>query len=369
METLQVDIGRYLDRDRYEPTVVPFISEKGAEAALEEFEARLAEVDVPVQQPTEGLGDLTARVTRLLARERFDVVHIQTRTPAASTRLTVAATLARVPALVRTEHVSPGPHIGRWTRYTTLPNNWLTDVVITDSEGDRRQQLQVVGRRADQVIVSYCGIDPTEFDPDHDVAAAKRALGIDPATTVIGNVGRLHEQKGHCHLVAAAATVLEKRSEPLVFLIVGDGPEEEALRAQAEAAGISDHIIWAGFQPDPLPYMQAFDIATMPSLWEGFSISMQQLMAMGKPMVVSDHHSFQEAMVDHEHGLIVPLADPDGLARGLLELLDDTALAARLGRAATARVREEFSIQNHVRELMDLYDGLLERPARLVVAR
>ena len=146
-----------------------------------------------------------------------------------------------------------------------------------------------------------------------------------------------------------------------MFLIVGDGPEEGDLRAQAAALGIESGIRFAGFQPEPLTYMQAMDIVAMPSLWEGFSISMQEFMALGKPLVVSDHHSFQEAIVDGEHGLIVPTGDDTALADGILRLLGDGALRQRLGAAASERAHREFSIQRHVDELMDIYDRILDR--------
>lgn len=365
METLQVEIARRIDRDRYLPSVM--IALRNRCEASDRFESQLASVGAPCWITTGSSKETTTSLASMLRREQIDVVHIQTRTPTASTKLTFAAALARVPVIVRTEHVSPGPHVDRWTRLRTRPFDWMTDAVMTDSEGDRRQQLEMVGRRADKVIVSYCGIDTEEFDPDHDVGEAKRALGLDPDVTVIGTVGRLHPQKGHAHLIGAAADVLAHSPQPVVFVIVGDGPLEAELRAQAEALGISDAVVFAGFQPDPLPYMQAFDIATMPSLWEGFSISMQQFMALGKPLVASDHHSFREAMVDREHGLIVPVADDHALAKAYLELLEDQAFRARLGRAASDRVRENFSIQRHVEDLMGVYDGILDRPRRRLV--
>lgn len=289
----------------------------------------------------------------------IDVVHIQTRTPEASRRLTLAAFLARTPALIRTEHVSPGPHVGRWTRYTVVPFDWMTDLIITDSKADRDEQIRLVGRAPEKVATSYCGIDPFAFDEHHDIAAAKRALGIDPTSVVIGTVGRLHEQKGHRYLVAAAGEVL-RHCPATVLLLVGDGPDEAALRQQVADEGIADRVIFAGFQADPVPYMEAMDVAVMPSLWEGFSISMQEFMAMGTPLVTSDHHSFREAMDHGVHGLIAPMRDSAQLAVEIERLVLDADLRATIGAAAAHRARQEFSIQRHVDELMTMYDQVRE---------
>ena len=99
----------------------------------------------------------------------------------------------------------------------------------------------------------------------------------------------------------------------------------------------------------------------MPSLWEGFSISMQEFMALGKPLVTSDHHSFREALQDGVQGLITPMRDSIALADAVQQLVDDPERRAAMGRAAAVRARAEFSIQRHVDELMDIYDELLGR--------
>lgn len=364
IETLQIQELRHLDGDRYRGIVVaaPYAS-----STASQFRDRLAAINVTMLTAGEprNLSALSGvrtawNLQQLLRREQVDVAHVQTRTPSSSRQLTLGACLAFVPAIVRTEHVSPGPHLGRFSKHAIRPLDWMTDLVITDSKADRQEQIDLVGRRPSKVLTSYCGIDPSEFDPSHDVEAAKVALGLDPAVPVVGSVGRLHEQKGHRYLVEAAAQIIERHPGPVTFLLVGDGQEEEALRSLAASRGITEHILFAGFQPDATLYMQAMDVVAMPSLWEGFSISMQEFMALGKAMVVSDHHSFREAMDDGEHGLIVPMRDGPALADAIIKLLADEGLRRKLGEAAVARARREFSIQRHVDELMDAYDALLD---------
>lgn len=361
IETLQLQILENLDSERYLAALV-------MPAPIESIgidTARLAELDVPLflmpdrAGPLAGAGRVMA-VQRILRESGADIAHIQTRTPEASRLLTAGAVLARAPARVRTEHVSPGPHVDAGTRRRVAPFDLATDLVITDSEGDRIQQIELVGRDPDMVVASHCGIDLSRFDPNHDVARAKIAFGLDPEVTVIGTVARLHVQKGIRFLVEAAALISERSAEAFELLIVGDGPEEAAIRDQVDAAGLTSRVHFAGFRDDPLPLMHAMDIAAMPSLWEGFSISMQELMALGKPLVTSDHHSFREAITDGVHGLIVPMENGQALADALLRLLADTGLRHRLGAAASERANAEFSIERHTLELMSLYDGVID---------
>ncbi|MEQ1701969.1 MAG: glycosyltransferase, partial [Ilumatobacteraceae bacterium] len=249
METLQLNILEHLDPARYDAVVV--VAEYQRQEAAR-FRECLDAIDVPLLTIADtrsvpivsGLRRIWM-LRRLLRQAGVDVAHIQTRTPEASRRLTVAAFLARTPALVRTEHVSPAPHVGRWTRHTVVPFDRVTDLIITDSKADRDEQIRLVGRAPEKVVTSYCGIDPFAFDEHHDIAAAKRALGIDPASIVIGTVGRLHEQKGHRYLVAAAAQVLRHRPAT-TLLLVGDGPDEAALRQQVADEGITERVTFAG---------------------------------------------------------------------------------------------------------------------------
>lgn len=375
METLQIAMLRHLDRSRFTPSVVisPFDGERGSPP---EFLDLLAASQTPVLRPPHpgGVGGVSALreiagTARMLRRAKIELAHIQTWHPGGARKATLAARLAGVRAVLRTEHLPPSYRVGRLTRQLATAFDALTDYILVDSDGNRAEQLELVGRSPQKVIRSYCGIDALAFNPHHDVAAAKRRLGLDPDLPVVGNVGRLHEQKGQTFLLDAAAELLRSYG-PFQLLIVGDGPLRDELLVKATTLGLGGHVRFAGFQADYVPFMEAMDIGVMPSLWEGFSISMQEFMALGKPMVVSDHRSFQEAFTHERHGLLVPARNGAALAAAILRLLRDPELARRLGRAALARVRTEFSIQQHMRELMELYDRVLGvKPAELAAGR
>ena len=115
------------------------------------------------------------------------------------------------------------------------------------------------------------------------------------------------------YLIDAMPQVIREYG-PVQFLLIGDGPLMGELRAQVDRLGMRERIHFAGFQADYVPYMEAMDIGVMPSLWEGFSISMQEYMALGKPMVVTNHGSFLEALTHEQHGLIVATRDSAGLS-------------------------------------------------------
>ena len=286
IETLQLQELRHLDPARYSPLVI--VAEYGA-APSGRFRERLADAGVPLLVPGR-----SPRVPMLWSVATVWKLQRLLRRAACRRRPHPdphAAGGAPVDVgVVRGRHACHDPHGARVAqpahrtpyRRTVAPFDWMTDLIITDSKSDRQEQIDLVGRSAAKVVTSYCGIDPFAFDPGHSVVSAKSAIGIDPDVAVVGTVGRLHEQKGHRYLVDAAARVVGRYKGRLLFLIVGDGPDQDALTEQVQALGLTDSVQFAGFQEDAVPYMEAMDVVVMPSLWEGFSISMQEFMALAR---------------------------------------------------------------------------------------
>jgi glycosyltransferase involved in cell wall biosynthesis len=359
----------HLDPDRFTcALLVPgFRSENRSspDEVVDEARAR----GIPVLRPpdpgsTPGLGSARelAATVGILRRHRPDVVHIHTCRPTGARRVTVAARLAGVPGLVRSEHFPPGVTATATDWWRVRPFDWATDRIVTGSDGDRADQLSLLRRPSDKVVRLHNSIPLDGLDPDHDVCAAKVRLGLDPGVPVITNVGRLVEQKGQRHLIEALPRVIE-RCGPVNAVIVGDGPLHGALDGLARRLGVADAVHLVGFQDDVTPYLRAADVASMPSLFEVFSLAMLEMMALGKPVVASDHSSFTEAITHEREGLIVPREDSGALADALVRLLGDPRLRQSLGAAAAARVRAQFGIERLAGEVMDLYDQVSARRA------
>lgn len=365
METLQIQVLKHLDRKRFTPFVlVPGYSDPHR-SSPPRLIAEVEALGVPLLRPDPHGGRLVgafreiAASARLIRNAAIDIAHIQTWHPEGARKATLAARLGRVRALVRSEHVPPAHDARRLRRYSVKLFDALTDHIVTVSDSARNDQIRLVGRKLTQVSVIHTGIDTSKYLPSNTTTRdAKIRIGLNPDLPVIGTVGRLQEEKGHRYLVMAIAQVLRDFG-PAQCVLVGDGPLRSELEAEASRLALANTMRFVGFQSDPVPFIEAMDIAVMPSLWEGFSIAMQEFMALGKPLIVSDHGSFKEA-IDHEvHGLVVPTCDSDGLARAITRLLSDPSLASRLGQSALERVRDTFSIQKHVAATMAIYDAVL----------
>ena len=232
----------------------------------------------------------------------------------------------------------------------------VTSRVVLVSHTNRDAHISQLRRNADKLVVIQNGVDLGDLVTADDREAAKRALSLDPAIPLVGTVGRLSHQKGHRDLIAAMRSVID-RIGPVNVAIVGSGPLEAELRAMAGSLGLADHLIMPGHVRDPQRWVAAFDVAVLPSLYEGFSLSMLEFMAAGKPCVFSDHASFVEATDGGRVARLARMGDPLSLADEIVGLLTDRAAAEQLGRDARQHVATHFTIDGHVRSLMELYDA------------
>ncbi|MCB0014190.1 MAG: glycosyltransferase family 4 protein [Anaerolineales bacterium] len=363
MEKYTLLLARYLDPNRYRVhVIIPGYFYQLA--STERFRSEVQALGIPLHQTPEHLGRNLLqyaqdcwKVAEMLHNLQINIVHIQTSEAFSGRLVTLGATIAGVPVL-RSEHIPPSAYAGPGDWRRAWPLDRLTHGILVDSAANMQDQIDTLRRSQKKLHWLHTGIDFTHLDLSYDKARAKALLGLDVDRPVIGTVGRLEEQKGQRYLVQAARQVLDVCPEAQ-FVIVGDGPLREELQEMAGALGIADQIHFAGFLGDYVTYMEAMDIGVMPSLWEGFSLSLLEFMALSKPLVVSDHPSFTEALTDGETALITPMRDAEALATALLKLLHDPALATRLGQAAGQGVSERYSIERLVGEMMALYDEMV----------
>jgi glycosyltransferase involved in cell wall biosynthesis len=220
----------------------------------------------------------------------------------------------------------------------------------------------MIHRRAfppDRVRVVFNGAPLEEFK--RTGAEARRAererLGFGNDDLVIGTVGRLDHQKGMTYFLQAAAHVHRLRPRTR-FVVAGDGHLLEELRAEAQALGIANHTTFTGFCEDVPALQAAFDMQVFPSLWEGTPLTVFEAMAMGLPIVSTTVDGLAEVLRHRENALQVPSRDPEALAAGILELVDDAALARELGLRAEEDSRR-FDVCATVRALEAIYRELV----------
>ena len=194
------------------------------------------------------------------------------------------------------------------------------------------------------------GIDAELFHPGVSDEEVRRRHGLGDGP-VICCVSRLTLRKGQDQVIRVLPQVAEEFPD-VRFLVVGSGPDQERLWSLARRTGVDDRVVFAGEVPyDELPgYFRAGDVFAMPCRtrkWglevEAFGAVFLQASAVGRPCVAGDSGGAPEAVIDGETGVVVDGTDSEAVADGILRLLRDPELAAKMGRVGADRVHREFT--------------------------
>jgi glycosyltransferase involved in cell wall biosynthesis len=349
-EQLLLNAAPHVDRSRFEYEFAYLLPWKDALVGV------LDDMGFPVHGLDGGRGiGWIGRLRRIVRDRDIDLMHSHSPVPAVGARVGVERRVRHV----YTEHGVWG-HYHRatfWANAATFPRN---DHVFSVSEtvtSSIRYPMPLGFLRMPPVETLYHGIDPGTAAEWGSSDGVREELGIPEDAPVVGTVANFRALKGHEYLLQAAGRIREAIPEAR-FVLVGRGPLEDRVRRQAEEMGLNGTVVFAGFRTDVPRVAASFDVFALPSLYEGLSIALLEVMALGKPVVVTSVGGSPEVVSDGVDGLLVPPRDSEALATGILSVLRDAGLRRRLGESARRRVAD-FDIRHAVRRTEQVYGELL----------
>ena len=209
------------------------------------------------------------------------------------------------------------------------------DQVFPSSEGVK-EGLTRFGVDREQMQVVYNPVSLSEID--EAASASPPDANTDSLPTII-TVGRLAYQKDHATLLRAFAIARSRIDARLV--LVGQGPLHDELTALASELGISDRVIFAGWQQNPFAWMANADLFVLSSRFEGFGNVVIEAMACGLPVVSTDCPSGpSEILAGGDAGILVPVGDPEAMADAICAVLEDAKLQQHLADKSRRRAPE-----------------------------
>jgi glycosyltransferase involved in cell wall biosynthesis len=242
-----------------------------------------------------------------------------------------------------------------------FPFSFDAEACVSQSQAnrfDRRPGARLRGRRS-LWLPNAIRLNRFSAGRDTNVASiARRELGFASDDLIVGSVGRLSREKGYGVLVEAAA-LLTARRRGVKFLIIGDGPLREELRARIEQLGLADAILLTGARTDVDTLYGVMDLFVLPSFWEGLPTVILESMASRVPVVATDIPGTRELVTAGRTGWLAHPGDPSSLAETILEALDNPAERAQMADSACQEIVPRFSIEQVARQYEKLYLELL----------
>lgn len=211
----------------------------------------------------------------------------------------------------------------------------------------------------EKIDVIYNAIDMSYFDDAgrRDQQALYQELQLSRDMPLITIVANLRPVKAIDDLIKAARRVHDHH--PMVhFLIIGEGPEKEKLLNLAARLEITANIHFLGTRNDVADLLAISDIGVLCSESEGMSNAILEYMAAALPVVVTDIDGNRELIEDRVNGRLVPVHDPQALAEALIQLLDDTAGAAQMGKRSLQKIAADFQLENVIKKTETYYLNL-----------
>lgn len=231
--------------------------------------------------------------------------------------------------------------------------------IVANSEETKRRLLQnltdpVIEKK---VSVVYHGIETQDFlsqEIQHFPAIKELAKGV-----ILGNAGRLTEQKGQLHLIELAKRLKEREVDFTLF-IAGTGELKVQLEEQIKIHELEKEVILLGFVEDMKAFMQSLDVFILSSMWEGFGYVLVEAMIAEKAVLGFDVSSNPEIVSKGETGFLVSPTDMDAFTARAVKLIEDVDLRISMGKAGKQRVLDKFELDDRITEFEQV---LLGNPA------
>jgi glycosyltransferase involved in cell wall biosynthesis len=337
-----------------------------AEGRKNEIEALgVACHDVPFARSLTSTRNRTAyrALRRLLASERYDLIHVHTPVAAWLTRF--AARRAGQRPVLYTAH---GFHFFRgapWTHWLLfyplerVATRWADGLIVMNREDlDRARRMGFV-EGENLFFVHGVGVDLAAFAPVGGSRDAVRAeLGLGSGAFVVTCVAEFTPAKNHAQLLAAWPEVV-RQAPQAHLLLVGDGQLRVDIERKALERAVPN-VQFLGFRRDIPALLAGSDVFVLPSRREGLPRSVLEALAAGVPVVATDVRGNRDLVEDGKRGFLVPVGDAPGLARALLTLARDEALRRRMGKEGQATARD-YALNRVIQEMAAIYGRFLGR--------
>ena len=237
-----------------------------------------------------------------------------------------------------------------------IKNTWLNQFlfkyvvtkVITNSNEVKKRFLEKNPNliSTSKIHTIYNGIDINLYERH----MGKNGFHKLESCIILGNSGRLIEEKGQKYLIELAQKLMQYSSN-FTIQIAGKGKLRQTLQAYAKKLGVEKFIEFLDFIDDTDTFYRKIDIFVFPSLSEGFSNALLEAMAAGKPVVAFDVSSMPEIIENGITGYLVPFGDIEAMSYKVIYLMEHPEIGYKMGSIAKQKVTTQFDLNKNLYQL------------------
>ena len=272
-----------------------------------------------------------------------------------------AASVARVPVRVASKRETPEVRSRAQDMVEKLAFGRADAIVVNSAVV--RQDLIARGLRDEKIKLVYNGLDAGRYNGSSagTGGASERLESSSEGSRFVTLVANLRHSVKNVPMFLRAAKRVHEALPDVEFVIAGEGELLDHLMTMAKELGIAKQVHFIGRCDDVPALLSLSSVCVLTSIGEGFSNSILEYMAAGKPVVATRVGGAAEAVVEGESGYLVDSDNDEQMAVRLIELLNDTERAVRFGERGRNIVKEKFSQRRQLDETLALYDCLLTR--------
>ncbi len=227
------------------------------------------------------------------------------------------------------------PHLHAWLRYPIRKLLAAADSIVGQSRDTVRHVDEIYGVHRPIKLI------PLGIERPPVVTGGREEFGVPRDAFVIVTVGRLVARKRTVQLVQS---LKDTQRPDAHLLIVGDGPDADAIRKAASELGISERVHLLGQVSDEQKYraLALADIFASTSQHEGFGLVFLEAMAFGLPVICYDHGGQTDFLSSGQTGHVIHLNDLSAFTQAIVEMRDNSAARSEIGKRNLQRVEEFF---------------------------
>mgnify|MGYP006278994067 CR=1 FL=1 len=309
---------------------------------------------------------LASKMAEVARYHELDVLHVHYAIPHAAAAYLAQQMLApsRL-GVITTLHGTDITLVGQEPSFYPLTRFAIerSDAVTAVSDFLRRETDRVFGvDRHIDVIRNF--VDTQAFVPRPDLRADNPLRDGD--RPLLMHASNLRPVKNVDRVIEVFARVRAQR--PCTLAVIGDGPERNPAQRRARDLGGRGIMNKHGAQETMEALLAMADVLLLPSETESFGLVALEALSCATPVVASDRGGLPELITDGETGYLHDPDDVDGMAASVLRVIEDRALADRLGAAGREIAKETFCIRCVIEDYLDVYDRVVEGGASRAAA-